>query len=260
MNGIYQKMNNLPNLKYIFDRKEVVPLIKQSLVMNRQLLITSINVNVLHKINRHSSFRNIYYKFDKIRFDGYYSIVWAKSIGFKNRIQQISADILMKEIFNHTRKNSWKICVLGGSPKTEQQFSKRVCDIYPDVDISYHHHGYFATKEQEEIIKELNCHSPDILIVGLSVPKEHEWCINNRSKLNAKIILTCGGYIEQTSIYGINYYPHDWIYKYHLNWIYRILKEPARLWGRYLTQGLWFITWLPWQFIKAGVFKNKFQV
>jgi len=96
-----------------------------------------------------------------------------------------------------------------------------------------------------------------IFIRRFFLPKEHQWCIRNKSRLNAKIILTCGGYIEQTSEYGVDYYPSHWIYKLHINWIYRIINEPSRLWKRYFFQGLWLLYWLPWQFIQARLFKKN---
>ncbi|MCD4720404.1 MAG: WecB/TagA/CpsF family glycosyltransferase [Desulfobacula sp.] len=250
-------MSNLPNSKYLITLKETMSIMNQAVNNNDKLFITALNINILHKINHDVEFDNLFSQFDKISFDGYYSIIWAKAVGIEQTIKQISADILMKEIFSQAEDKKWSICALGGSHSTEQEFTKQVNQSYPNVDISYHHHGYFTKDEEEHVINEINHFSPDILMVGLSVPKEHQWCIRNKSRLNAKIILTCGGYIEQTSEYGVDYYPSHWIYKLHINWIYRIINEPSRLWKRYFFQGLWLLYWLPWQFIQARLFKKN---
>lgn len=245
-------MNNSLYSKYLF-KKDSIPALLEYAGSPRPLLITALNVNTLYKIRHSSSFKKIFFKFNKITFDGYYAIVWARTVRVKQKIEQISADILMKLVFAVATKNKWQICVLGGTPGTEDRFKKQVKKEYPGINIVFHQHGYFPEDQENEIVKKMNRYSPDILLVGLSVPKEHEWVIRNKDRLNARVVITCGGYIEQTSYHGINYYPSKWIYNLHLNWIYRIYKEPARLWRRYFFQGLWFLLWLPGQFFQARI-------
>lgn len=250
-------MNNCKWFHYIFELNEVLLLIEKAIAGQSRLLLTAINMNILYRINRSKSFKKQFFQFDKISFDGYYAIVWAKVVGRKRRIDQISADTLMKSVFEQAGNKKWSFAVVGGTPITEQQFSKNVRQAYPKVEIVCHHHGYYKKDEEAGVIDLVNKHTPDILLVGLGVPKEHQWCLKHRSQLNAKVIITCGGYIEQTATHGIDYYPGTWPYKFHLNWVYRIYKEPSRLWKRYLTQGLWFLFWLPGQFIQARILKKN---
>jgi N-acetylglucosaminyldiphosphoundecaprenol N-acetyl-beta-D-mannosaminyltransferase len=251
-------MNPMFTSKYLFQLDQTLGTIHTAILKKQQLLITALNVNILYKINNSENFQKLFDGFDKITFDGYYSIVWAKAmgVGMAQFVEQVSADRMMKQVFEQAGKKKWKICVLGGSPETEIKFRQQVLKIYPETDIVFHHHGYFEKWENSSILQTINELAPDILLVGLSVPKEHEWCIKNRVNLNAKVIITCGGYIEQTSQTGLDYYPANWIYKLHINWIYRVIKEPSRLWRRYLKQGLWFVCWLPWQFVKVKFIRN----
>lgn len=238
--------------QYLFEKDAISALVAHA-EAEKPLLVTALNVNILYNIQHSLSFQKTFLEFNKITFDGYYSIVWARAVGVKQKVEQISADFLMKQVFADAADKGWSICVLGGTPETEMEFRTQVQKEYPGIDIAFHQHGYFREDQEYEIIEKLNSFSPDILLVGLSVPKEHEWVVRNKDRLNARVVITCGGYIEQTSHHGIDYYPSHWIYKLHLNWIYRIYKEPGRLWRRYFFQGLWFLTWLPGQFFKARI-------
>ena len=236
--------------KFLLTTKATITQIEKSISLNSTKLLTAINVNILHHLAHSIEFKKTYGLFDFINFDGYYAIIWAKLIFKFREVEQLSADILLKEIYKLSELKNWSIYALGGSKDTVDLFASKIHENYPKTNILGHQHGYFKKEEEKDIINEICTLHPDILLVGLSVPKEHEWVIANKDRLNAKIIITCGGYIQQTSAEGISYYPSDWIYRMHINWIYRIIKDPMRLFGRYLIQGIWFLYWLPKQYLK----------
>jgi len=238
-------------LKYKLENSliELIFKIKVNIEKNKRIVLYSLNMNTLFMYFNYKRFRLIFNSADIIRFDGIAAIIWAKILGFSKKIEQIGADQLMKRLFGECENNRWSVYVLGGSKKTELSFTKNVKKEYPNVIILGHNNGYFSVEEEKLIIEEINNLSPDILLVGLSVPYEQEWVFKNKKKINTKVIITCGGYIEQTSSSGVNYYPYDWINRFHLNWLYRIYKEPKRLWRRYFIQGIWYMFWLPKQII-----------
>jgi len=223
---------------------EVISITTNAINQNKGIFITALNLNVLYLLNNDDRFKNIFSKFHYSTFDGFSAIIWAKLIGFNKSITKVGADGLFKIIFKESEEKKWSVYVLGGTKKTESNFSANVKKHFPKLNIVGHHNGYFSLDEEKYIVQEINKKSPQIVLVGLSVPFEHEWVCRNYSTLKNKIVITCGGYIEQTSKAGISYYPYKWITSFHLNWVYQIYKEPKRLWKRYFINGLWYITFL----------------
>lgn len=250
-------MINILKPKYAYRYSTVENEIVNSILNNSSLSIAPMNVNTLYKCVKDEQFLKSFSRFDIIIFDGYYFKLFIEKIGFYDSIQQISADILMKNLFEASKEYGWSFYFIGGSENSIEKFGNNILSQFPHVNILKHEHGYFRKSEEDEILKNINELRPNILVVGLSVPKEINWVINNKDKIKANVIITCGGYIEQTSNKGIDYYPGNWVYKYHMNWLYRIYKEPMRLWKRYFVQGIWLLWWFPYQLIRIKILKIK---
>lgn len=246
----------IPKFRYRY--LDIFSEIEESIISNNKLILFSINLNCLYLYSKNKLFRSVYSCANIIRFDGFSAIIWAKLIGLEKKIEQIGADQLMKYLFIDCEEKGWSLYVLGGSESTEINFRNNVIQKYPKIKLLGHSNGYFSSNDEKEIIEKINNLSPDILMVGLSVPAEHIWVNKNYEKLKTKVIITCGAYIEQTSKSGVNYYPYNWINHLHLNWIYRIYKEPKRLWKRYFIQISWFFAWLPLQLLRFNkLYKNN---
>lgn len=107
--------------------------------------------------------------------------------------------------------------------------------------------------EKQEVAKKINDSGADIVWVGLSTPKQEKWIAEIRELLNVKLLFSVGaafdyqlGYIKQ---------PPGWIQKASLEWLYRLVHEPSRLWGRYIRIVPAFIFLSLLQF--AGLKKTK---
>ena len=155
----------------------------------------------------------------------------------------------MKLLYKLAQQKDWSFYFLGGPRGIAEEAANKIKESFPSIKIVGYCHGYFDEKEEVEIIKKINKLLPDILVVGLGMPYQEKWIYNNRKNLKVGMITNCGAYIEQTANKGINYYP-NWAYRYNLNWFYRILKDPKKLWKRYLFEGLDFIFWIPKYLLK----------
>jgi N-acetylglucosaminyldiphosphoundecaprenol N-acetyl-beta-D-mannosaminyltransferase len=71
-----------------------------------------------------------------------------------------------------------------------------------------------------------------IVLVGLGQPRQEAWIAANKDRVGAAILIAVGGYFEHAAR-SADCYP-GWVYRWHLNWAYRLFKEPGRLWKRYL--------------------------
>jgi N-acetylglucosaminyldiphosphoundecaprenol N-acetyl-beta-D-mannosaminyltransferase len=98
------------------------------------------------------------------------------------------------------------------------------------------HHGYIPTEsdaeETKQIIAEINALSPDILILGMGMPRQERWLLNNWDFVNANVALTGGAVFDYIS--GDLKRAPTWMTNYGFEWMGRLLIEPRRLWKRYV--------------------------
>jgi N-acetylglucosaminyldiphosphoundecaprenol N-acetyl-beta-D-mannosaminyltransferase len=99
-----------------------------------------------------------------------------------------------------------------------------------------------------QLVAEINASGADIVMVGMGVPIQEKWVAKYASQVTAPVLITVGGYFDHV-LRRVDCYP-AWVHRHKLNWLYRLVKEPRRLWRRYLLGGLEFgflVARLKWQ-------------
>lgn len=96
--------------------------------------------------------------------------------------------------------------------------------------------------EEQELASIVEAASPDVFWVGLSTPKQENWIYEHRHRLNVPVMLGVGAAFDMNS--GMTRRAPAWMRKDGLEWLYRLLSEPRRLWKRYLftiPKAMWFV-------------------
>lgn len=130
-------------------------------------------------------------------------------------------------LLSQANKQKLKIAVLGG-PKntalTQHQLKKR----FPNIDLQVWS-GYFGPTEEKNIIKAISAYGPDILFCALGFPKQEKFIINNKNKLNAKVIIGEGGSFDYDQLGGRIRRAPSWMRSIGLEWLWRLLLQPKRI-------------------------------
>ena len=141
---------------------------------------------------------------------------------------------------------------LGARPGVAEEAAKRLRERHPDLRISGFHHGYFdrraGSEENEAVVRKINAASPDILLVGLGMPLQERWLMENRGRLDAGVALTGGAVFDYVS--GRVRRGPRLLTENGFEWLARLLLEPRRLWWRYLIGNPLFL---------ARVLKQRFR-
>ena len=94
------------------------------------------------------------------------------------------------------------------------------------------HHGYLSSEEENDaVIAEIKRSQATIVLVGMSQPLQEEWIVANRRRVRAAVVIAVGAYFDHLTRCA-DCYP-AWVYTCRLNWAYRLMIEPRRLWKRY---------------------------
>jgi N-acetylglucosaminyldiphosphoundecaprenol N-acetyl-beta-D-mannosaminyltransferase len=125
---------------------------------------------------------------------------------------------------------------LGARPGVAQEAARRLKERYPGLEIVGVRHGYFdhsaGSQENEAVVQELNAAAPDILLVGLGMPLQERWLMENGHRLAAGVALTGGAVFDYAS--GRLRRGPRFLTENGFEWLARLLVEPGRLWRRYL--------------------------
>ena len=92
-----------------------------------------------------------------------------------------------------------------------------------------------SDKEDEEILAEINSAKPDVLWVGLSTPKQERWMYEHRLQLHVPVVVGVGAAFDINT--GRVRQAPSWMRERGLEWLFRLVQEPRRLWRRYLVYG-----------------------
>ena len=111
------------------------------------------------------------------------------------------------------------------------------------MQISGIHHGYFKPEENDQIIKMINDSGAEVLLVGMGVPMQEFWIMNNKDQFReVKIALAAGAVMDFIS--GHIKRAPSWVRKIKMEWFHRFLKEPGRLFNRYFIGNIRFFWYI----------------
>ena len=144
------------------------------------------------------------------------------------------------------------VFLLGAREPVVNKAAAVLRERYPKLRLAGWHHGFFEKQGEEsrKVVEVINRASPDLLFVGFGMPLQEYWIEENLGLLRPRIVLPAGSMIEY--IAGEKKLTPTWMANSGLEWFYRLLREPRRLWKRYLLGNPLFILRVVGQRIRFG--------
>jgi N-acetylglucosaminyldiphosphoundecaprenol N-acetyl-beta-D-mannosaminyltransferase len=126
------------------------------------------------------------------------------------------------------------IYLLGSEPPLAREAAARLRRWYPGLDVVGAHHGFFDldSPHNERVIEDINAHGPRIVLVGMGTPKQELWVDRYADQLGGAVTWTVGALFDYVS--GHTPRAPRWLADNGLEWIFRLMIEPDRMWRRYL--------------------------
>lgn len=143
------------------------------------------------------------------------------------KVTRVPGADLMQAICGLALKNRYTIFIYGGIDKVSEEASRELRSRYQGLRVVGRRHGYVKPEEQGGLIEEINASGAQILFVGLGSPRQEEWMCQYMKQLeNVAIIQGIGGTLD-TIVGIVKRAPIFW-QSVHLEWLYRLLKQPSR--------------------------------
>lgn len=191
-----------------------------------------VNADCLNKTFTDSAYKRILQRADHVFPDGIGLVVAGRIL--KNPLREnVNGTDMLPYLCEMARRNARSLYLLGGREGVAKEMKQRLEGEF-NVTIAGHHHGYFDhSDESDQIIEEINQSRADILLVAFGAPLQEKWIAANTTKLKPKIVMGVGGLFDFYSG-NIKRAPR-WLRELGLEWIYRIIQEPGRMWQRYVV-------------------------
>lgn len=160
--------------------------------------------------------------------------------GYKN-MERTTGPSLMGEIFKISVENGYRHYFYGSKEETLKQLQQKLEEHYPGIQIAGMYSPPFRALTEDEdktVIEKINETKPDFVWIGLGAPKQEKWMAAHQGKING-LMLGVGA--------GFDYYAENikrapkWMQKSNLEWLYRLIQDPKRLFKRYLYTNSKFI-------------------
>lgn len=195
----------------------------------KQKIIFTLNGEGLYLNKENKDFARYMSVADIIHADGM-SIVFFSRLFGKRLPERLATTDIIHPISAFAAQQGYTFYFLGGQEKISQKAARILMKKYPGLKVVGSHHGFFQPEENKKIIDEINQKKPDILWVGFGRPLQEKWVYENRHQLNVPIIKTCGGVFDFVS--GKTPQAPVWMANLGLEWFFRFLSNPKRLWKR----------------------------
>jgi len=229
---------------------ETLSMIENSIFNNKQIHHCVINAGKVVKMQSDKKLRDSVISSDIINADGM-SIVWAARLMGLEIKERVAGIDLMDNLVELANKKNYNCFFLGAKEKVVKKVVDHYSDKYSDQVIAGYKNGYFDADEENIIIDQIITSRPNFLFVAMTSPKKEIFLNKYKAKLKSvNLIMGVGGSFDVIS--GEIKRAPLFMQKLGLEWFYRFVQEPRRMWRRYLIGNLKFIIII----FKARFFKS----
>ncbi len=196
-------------------------------------VVAYVNVHAINLAQDDPKFREFLNKAKLVYCDGEGVRLGARMLGI-DLPPRIVLTYWIWELCAMCERENMSVFFLGGEPETVELAVKNLQTKFARLNVAGWHHGFFGkwNEESETVVKRINHANPDLLFVGFGMPLQEQWIDANFDKLQVRAILPAGSMIDYTA--GKKSFAPSWMADNGMEWLYRLLQEPGRLWRRYI--------------------------
>lgn len=226
----------------VTDMDRTINEIKKNLVQWRGKYICVSNVHTTVMAHENEEYRKVQNEAVMALPDGGPLSSYSRAEG-KTEARRVTGPDLMKEMLIQSRENGWRHFFYGSTPKTLDMLKEKIEKDYDGAIIAgmiSPPYRELTIEEDLQYIEEINKSKPDFIWVGLGAPKQEIWMAAHQDKVNG-LMIGVGAAFDYES--GNLKRAPKWMQKCNLEWLYRFMQEPRRLFKRYFVTNMKFM-WL----------------
>jgi len=154
-------------------------------------------------------------------------------------VDNVNGTDMFPLICSECKRTNKKLYLLGGKPGVAQKSAEWANEYVSSDIIAGFHDGFFTEDQTEELLVHINASKADLLLVGMGVPKQELWLHDHLSKLTVPVVMGVGALFDFYS--GTVSRSPVWMRKMGIEWVWRLMLEPRRMWRRYIIGNIEFM-------------------
>jgi N-acetylglucosaminyldiphosphoundecaprenol N-acetyl-beta-D-mannosaminyltransferase len=227
--------------------EEVLHHIQQAVRQGEKSLIANHNLHSLYLMQKRPELGAFYDKAYLIEVDSTPLLAFSRALGLHSRGFHRCTYLDWRDHFwSVANREGWRVLSVGGAPGVGDEAARRLKARYPDADIAIHH-GFFdvrpGSSENAAVLDRITGFQPHILFVGMGMPRQELWIADNFERFPDCVILSVGAAFDYEA--GVQSAAPRWMGRAGVEWAYRLLHDPKRLFVRYCVE--------PWTLLPLAV-------
>ena len=199
-----------------------------------------VNVDKLVKASRDPELRQIINDCALINADGM-PVVWASRLLGKGLKERVAGVDLFESLMQRSAEKGWRVYLLGAREEVVSGVSTIYQKKYPGLTIAGYRNGYWKPEEEAGVVEQVKAARADLLFVAISSPKKEQFLGKYQAEMQIPFAMGVGGTFD-VAVGKVKRAP-VWMQKSGLEWFYRFLQEPRRMFKRYFIDDMAFL-WL----------------
>jgi N-acetylglucosaminyldiphosphoundecaprenol N-acetyl-beta-D-mannosaminyltransferase len=228
---------------------QLLDLVSDCISADRKVIIAHHNLHsvCLHSSSSHDSvsLRRFYDQTQYTLADGMSMVALGRLLGRRiSSRHRVAYNDWLPFMLPTAIHRDWRIFYLGSSPEAAAKGGETLRAGFPGLQLEVHHGHFdadFKSSDNAKVLAQISEYRPNILFVGMGVPRQERWIQENLDSIDANVILPSGATLDY--IAGTKKMAPRWMGKLGLEWAFRLATEPRRLAFRYLVE--------PWGLLTA---------
>jgi N-acetylglucosaminyldiphosphoundecaprenol N-acetyl-beta-D-mannosaminyltransferase len=175
---------------------------------------------------------------DLILADGM-SVVWTSRMTGQDFPERVSGVDLMARLLEAGAPRGLSAYFLGAKAEVVTRLAEVCRERFPGLRVAGYRDGYFRPDHDAAIVEEIRAARPHFLFVGMPTPFKEVWCERHRARLDVPVIMGVGGSFDVLA--GFVRRAPPWMQRIGMEWSWRLLMEPRKMWRRYLVTNTQFV-------------------
>jgi N-acetylglucosaminyldiphosphoundecaprenol N-acetyl-beta-D-mannosaminyltransferase len=204
----------------------------------RRAVVGNHNLHSVYLSYRQPEFRRFYERADIVFVDGMPLVALARLKGLPLRRGHRCTPLdWIDDLLAAASAGRWRVFLLGARPRVADRAVEQFSVRFPGVTFATRH-GYFdvtaESADTDAVVEQINRFAPDVLLVGMGMPRQELWLADQADRLNATVAIAVGGLFDYFA--GESRTPPRWMGRIGLEWLFRLADDPRRLAYRYLVE------------------------
>lgn len=218
--------------------EEVMHHVNRWVRAGRKAIVANHNLHSLYLIRRDPSLRRFFQRADLTQLDSTPLVWFARLLGLSSRPFHRCTYLDWREHFwSLANREGWRVMYVGGAPGVAERAAQSLDTRAPGATIAFHH-GYFdatpGSADNARVVAAVNDFQPNILFVGMGMPRQEAWIADNIEALPPAVILSVGAAFDYEA--GVQKAAPRWLGRIGLEWLFRLAVDPKRLFTRYCVE------------------------